>query len=244
MTAERKYTDKDVRQDSTLRQIAEEYVVNYGGDFEPLVNAVRMMEEGEKLPTNIIRVVLNCMRHDREVANQLPNPENLQPRLELVTDRPTRKLPRRIPWDYPCDYPESHDGHGWKDPGSGVNNHWCPGVPFAINREHFFTRAVVNRPFFCARGGKLIHIASHEDLGTSILWRPWRRHEYGEAEAIELAVKSLCRYPSIIRKPVLLTREEAMTLDAVAIVEVEFCRHCLDVIDEEVEWWQVQLKKH
>lgn len=69
-----RYTDRDVREDDRLRELAIAYLQQYGGDFDPLVRAKRAMLAGAELTTTIIRTVLNCMRHDVNVADKMPIP--------------------------------------------------------------------------------------------------------------------------------------------------------------------------
>lgn len=99
-----KYTDRDVREDPRLGDLAKAYLLTYGGEFEPLREAQSALLEFGNLTTPMIRKVLNCMRHDHHVASAMPRParpsfgiEDIkafrntqqqvqQPRLRLVED--------------------------------------------------------------------------------------------------------------------------------------------------------------
>lgn len=231
MTAERKYTDRDVRENITLRAIAENYVVDYGGDFEPLVNAVKMMEEGERLPTNVIRVVLNCMRNDYTVAESLPNPT--RPRLEVVRNVTKKKSP---PYMMQCDLEFSHEGHTWsEEPIDGVNKylHYCNGVAFEINRGRVVMVAHIKTPYVIARSGKLIH--STTGVGECEWYMP--RHEYGWPDNWnnpKLSVQTICRFPSVIRHGILLTKEQValQRMYPNTIRPLNMCPHCKDAQGE------------
>lgn len=233
MVAERKYTDRDVRENPSLRRIAVDYLMDYGGDFEPLVDAIDMLKSGAQLPTNVIRVVLNCMRHDRNVADSMPEPT--RPKLELVMDEEKpKKKKKKLPWQSQCDNPESHEDHIWDEPKG--DRHWCKGVPFPINREPFWARAVSRRPFVLARGGKMIHYASLEQ-GSGVYWSP-PRHEYGMAKPHELAIKTLCRYPSILKRPILLSADDASLIVFTGPLiekQITLCPYCVNEIEMEVE---------
>ena len=70
-----RYTDRDVREDPRLTQLAMAYLANYGGDFEPLVRAKLYLRQHEELTTVLVRTTLNCMRFDVHVAHELPVPQ-------------------------------------------------------------------------------------------------------------------------------------------------------------------------
>lgn len=234
MTAERKYTDRDVREDSTLKLLAEEYIQNYGGDFEPLVNAVAIYRDTGDLPVSIVRVVLNCMRYDRNVAPHLPNPKKYEMGAVVEIERHRKK---RKNYYQDCDNFESHYGHSWQ--GEENDTYWCSGVPFLINRETFSTCATVKFPLAKARHGKLVHHITGE---AWIYWLP-PSHTYGPARAIELQVKSLCKYPSVIVRPQLLSAEKATSLISLNPADLALCPYCQAVINSmEVRKCQQQLR--
>ena len=81
---ERKYTDADVRADTSLIELAYEYLDTYPGEFDPLVRAQDVVRSGRPLTTPQIRVVLNCMRNDWDIADKMPRP------MAKVIDMPVR----------------------------------------------------------------------------------------------------------------------------------------------------------
>lgn len=87
------YTDRDVREDESLQNVALAYLRGYGGTFEPLVEAKDKLGRGNALPVQTIRMVLNCMRHDMSVVDRLPVP-NRQATFDYLDDffTPPRKL--------------------------------------------------------------------------------------------------------------------------------------------------------
>jgi hypothetical protein len=71
-----KYTDQHVADEENLfRRIATEYVQNYHGNFDLLIDYRRRVEAGLPLSIPMIRATLNCMRHDARVVN-LPPPRS------------------------------------------------------------------------------------------------------------------------------------------------------------------------
>lgn len=70
-----KYTDRDVREDPRLAELACAYLKTYGGDFEPLLEAKTYLRVVGEPPAAMIRRTLNCMRHDHSVAGQMPTPQ-------------------------------------------------------------------------------------------------------------------------------------------------------------------------
>lgn len=231
MTAERKYTDRDVRENPSLRELAENYLCDYGGDFEPLVDAqfaLMNLPFGEQLPTNTVRVVLNCMRHDNNVASSLPEP--VRPKLELVT-MPRRN--RKYKFWLDCDNTESHEPHSW---GEDTDRHRCSGVPFEINREYTIVLdAKVKLPYVRAGQSQLIHMTTGEAWSYWQIADPIRvfddlraaTHKYGPRFPSDLHVKTVCKYPSIIKNGTLLDGDEVSELLKKNIFNIHLCPHCV-----------------
>lgn len=67
----RKYTDTDVRLHPELRQQAVAYAVEYGGDFDYMLQAQATALATGDLRPGVVRGVLNCMRTDPAVASNL-----------------------------------------------------------------------------------------------------------------------------------------------------------------------------
>jgi hypothetical protein len=72
-----KFTDQHVRMRPDLRALAVQYALEYTGEFEPLVRANIWAENNGELSIPTARMVLNCMRHDLNVAANLPDPYGL-----------------------------------------------------------------------------------------------------------------------------------------------------------------------
>lgn len=101
-----------------------------------------------------------------------------------------------------CDKTTPHYQHGDSKGRDWVT---CPGIPFPINRKSYTLTAYVKRPFAIARQGRLIH---GSESRAYLSWLP-RPHEWGFWSQPELVVKLKCRYPSYIRRPVLLDANQA-----------------------------------
>lgn len=194
---ELRYTDRDIREDDSLMDLAVAYLNVYGGDFEPLVNAQREMVSSGELSTRTARVVLNCMRYDINVSDSLPEPKS--PSL-VVRKR------QKVLTELQCANTEPHYTHWWRPSGEALHTPnpiaesvRCDGLPWKLTRERFQTKATVKRQFVAARTGKLVHRASGE---AYVRWYP-PPHEYGPAAFRELSVKLICKFPSWVHKPVL-----------------------------------------
>lgn len=96
-----RYTDRDVREDSRLVDLACAYLRTYGGDFEPLIEAKTYLRVVGEPPTAMIRRVLNCMRHDVNVAGKMPVPSRPSFDIEDVVapPEPVRRERPRYPFD-------------------------------------------------------------------------------------------------------------------------------------------------
>jgi len=71
--AQDRYTDRHVREDVSLIDVAEGYAQAYTGDFEFMVDIRDRLRDGQRLTVTQVRGVLNCMRHDPRVGH-LPVP--------------------------------------------------------------------------------------------------------------------------------------------------------------------------
>lgn len=72
-----KFTDQHVRARSDLYDLAVQYALEYQGEFDPLVRAHVWAQNNGQLSIATARMVLNCMRHDLNVAATLPDPYGL-----------------------------------------------------------------------------------------------------------------------------------------------------------------------
>lgn len=73
---DQKYTDIDVRQDPFLLAAAVKYARSYIGEFDFMTAASTIVHDRGTLPIAVARGVLNCMRADPRIANDLPTPHN------------------------------------------------------------------------------------------------------------------------------------------------------------------------
>lgn len=227
---ETKYTDRDVRENNCLVEMAYEYVENYTGDFEYLIDMKMRLAQGYDLTTPMVRGILNCMRHDPRVSG-LPAP--LPPSEGVVVElRQPKRSKRRKGYDRdnpePCPKTESHDNHVW---WKGDDPYWCEGIEWAITRLRYPDYpALVKTPFVVARSGTLIHSVAPD--GHYFRWRQ-HRHEWGfwrmpgeEFDDPDLIINLVCRFPSVLKNPALLTIERAEQM--IEVCELGWCPHCAD----------------
>lgn len=183
------YTNRDVANNDSLIRMAEKYATEYKGEFEPLVSARDQMLILGNLSIPVARVVLNCMRHDDEVCDSMPAPVG-------------RVSKARNNKEESCSITGPHYAH-WSGDAR------CPGVPWAINRPDYVDfKAVIKFPLAVSKSGSLIHRTE----GTGIMrWHPLQ-HEWGYFKFTpDLYVKLVCKYPSILRNPVLISEEPDYT---------------------------------
>lgn len=209
-----KYTDRDVREDVSLRTIAETYIDHYGGEFEPLLNAKREFFSTGRLETRTARVVLNCMRYDPMVSHLLHEP---RPQLALIRDT---TMPKPF-----CNDSRPHYPHGET---RGRKYYKCEGVPFPINRGDFCTRTVVKARYAAARNSSIYHKTSGKG---KVYWRP-PFHTMGPAKFEELIVDLICKYPSVLVDPMLFIEEPT---DLLSTIKKKpglrtLCRYCAEGI--------------
>lgn len=101
VTHDYRYTDRDVREDPRLAELAMAYLRTYGGEFEPLIEAKTYLRVvGPELPTAMVRKTLNCMRHDFNVADRMPVPRRAEVDFDrlLPTQQPVTPAQRRPPF--------------------------------------------------------------------------------------------------------------------------------------------------
>lgn len=231
---EHKYSDRDVRENPDLAEMAYEYLDTYGGEYEPLVRAQEVLRDGRYLTTSQTRVVLNCMRHDWNIADQLPQP------MAKVIEMPQRDnevevIPKRKKFKEPsykdryvyCGSDDLHPPHAYE--ANGYDQWRCDGK--ANDRpDHLWTDAKIKTPYVKAPGGKMIHLLGE---GSNFHWYPYRYgNGYGSNTNSlwprfppDLSVKLLCKHPSWLRNPMLLWElpENLITNDGKPI---KLCKYC------------------
>jgi len=211
-----KYSDRDVREDPRLRELAISYINQYGGNFEPLLRAKMAMASGHELNVPQVRMVLNCMRHDAQVSDTLPKPRfpfvvpkgggggkviDLIPRQRR---RDSMEVVRRQ-----CSNTEPHEAHRIVEDDNGFGepyNAVCDGIPFPINRKAVLKRieAKVKAPFAAGKTGGLVHKTAGYGYTD---WMP-NRHDWGYRHQI-FKVKLVCKNPGWLTWPVLYMEEPA-----------------------------------
>jgi hypothetical protein len=194
-----RYSDRDVREDQSLMNLAMAYIDVYGGDFEPLVAAKSEFAAYGSLTTRTARVVLNCMRYDVNVSASLPAPQ----RPALVYDKPRNRRRRSNEIEHrPCLIREPHYTHMWTTDSDDLVD--CPGIPYEINRSMYQLPARIKKPYTFGRGAtSLIHRTTGEGYLT---WHPnW--HGYGFIIPPVLHVRTACiETTRTLKNPALMDR--------------------------------------
>jgi hypothetical protein len=225
---ERKYTDRDVRENPDFHLTVIHYLNDYEGEFDFLVDCKMRVAMERELTVGMVRGILNCMRHDPRVTG-LPEPRYPTEGKVLQMPLPNKKQRSRIK---DCDIEEFHGPHGRSiDPDYYVY-HYCEGR-YPINRSDFDKPAVIKVPFMMSKFGKLIHRVSQEPGDAWFMWRPnahawgWRYSHEGDPD---LYVRTLCHYPRIIDNPVLFDSDN---LNVAKMMRVgssahqhEYCKRC------------------
>lgn len=218
---EYKYTDQDVREDDRLRTIALNYLAQYGGDYAPLVERKLELGRPHLISTRDIRVILNCMRHDFNVAATLPRPERVVVS-EIAPRQRKTKAQREADWEKPCGYKtEPHTGHGWTD--TELERHWCKGIDWPIMRGQFFLDAIIKAPYAVAQARSMVH--KPVALGN-VKWYP-NFHEWGWLADPELEARMVCK--TYLRRPILL---KELPDNSSPLTAIPLCKRCFSDVNQ------------
>jgi hypothetical protein len=186
--AERRYNDRDVRDDPRLEGLAIEYLEAYTGEFEFLIDMKMRVAADYGLTTGMVRGVLNCMRNDPRVRD-LP-----EPGIEEVA--PLRLVKEGCPL-----IGREHGIHWIHLPGGGQQH--CLGW-HAMTRDITQTTARFPAPYLRGRSSDLVHRSTHEGVLT---WFPRNFHTEGQAEVAFWEVKPVCPLPAL-KNPDLLAADD------------------------------------
>lgn len=214
-----KYTNRDVREDPRLTELAVVYLQESANEFEPLVLARQELIETGALRVQTVRIILNCMRNDYKVGDQMPVPD--RPTLSLVV--PSKGKAVQKPEE--CGQSTPHVGHYF------VTQHWgnvyCYGV--TNGRKHSFERSFTPKVGYAkARTGALIHRPADEGS-----WIMYWTNQYGPGfKRTEVSLKLSCKYPSRIKNPLLMNLDQAMEVAGTPVNNLKpdelilFCQRC------------------
>jgi hypothetical protein len=255
---ERKYTDADVRADPELTEMVYDYLDKYAGEYDPLVRAQSVLKRGSYLTTAQTRVVLNCMRHDWDIADQMPAP------MAQVIDMPQRDETEVYGYMQPtkkkgkkrqqtrgylgpqeCGSTELHMAHNWNDE-TFPDAYWHCGGKNNGREGYLFIDAKIKTPYVKATGGRMVHLLGE---GSYFHWVPnvhgdgygGMLRQIGQSEADKslwgrfpphLHVKVLCKHPSWLTDPFLLWEipDGLITNDGQPI---GLCKYCKEVRDSD-----------
>lgn len=232
-----KYSDRDVRENPDFESLAEEYLENYEGEFDFLVDCKMRVASGRHLSTGMVRGVLNCMRVDPRLPYDLPEP--LPPEEGVVVPMKRKKQKREEVYD--CPLTERGIYHSHKIMPRMMR--YCSGL-YRINRSGSRTKLRIHAGLHAKAKSDpsfLIHkVAS--DPGEILHNAEWSvpPHEYGWYDVWRgphFNVKLGCKYPSWLRDPLLVTEEqvEEYNRDPIKIkgkpVIWKYCPRCFPPFD-------------
>lgn len=230
-----KYTDRDVREDGRLTELAITYLRTTGSTFEPIVRAQRVLAEEGALSVTAIRTVLNCMRQDFYLKIEMPIPE--RPLYVVPDDRPRVKID--MPKKAKCERTDVHPSHAIDPSRWGANN-----ICYGIKNDRPFRLDVpvkIKVGYIKGRQGMQMH-APHPNKNHHV-----ERYcnQYGDGFVTygglleRFVVHTVCRTPGRLTNPMLLTFEEALEIVGTAPLKIHpdkvitWCKTCFaEVFDE------------
>lgn len=200
-----KYTDRDVRENPDFYGRVHNYLVDYSGDFQFLVDCKMRIMSGIELPVGMVRGVLNCMRIDPRVTN-LPEPlvyEECDFDADVIPMRqgygrgPTKqKIARRD-----CQIEEYHT-HTFKD-WEYLN--FCPGK-YEYDRDIYDLPATIHSEYTAIKAKSPSVFRIHKVGRAMFQWFP-NRHEAGFYREPQPIVWTHCKFPRYLRDGILLNNQ-------------------------------------
>ena len=190
-----KYTDQDVRQNPDFYGIVVNYLVDYSGEFQFLIDCKMRIASNMDLTVGMVRGVLNCMRVDPRVKD-LPEPMEW-PEDVIPIDKSYRRPKKRR--KIPCTRTDYHS-HRYED---WDTYEYCPGK-YEYNRTSYQLSATVHPEYVFVKGKSAATKTVHLVTKAEVIWYP-ERNVAGFIKEPELIIHTACRYPYYLRNPKLLT---------------------------------------
>lgn len=203
----RKYTDRDVRENPDFRLTVIDYLDQYEGEFEFLIDMKMRVASGYEMSVGMIRGVLNCMRNDPRVTG-MPDP---LPEEEGRVIQMPRQRRRSVQVAEP-EYVEEK----CPDRGTEHNSHWFP-LKMRNGRQHCngwhaLTRDLVTKKarfhadYLRGRNSNIIHRSTHEGQVTFF---PLNFHTTSGSYCAMHEVRPKCTPGAAwLRSPSLLTTQD------------------------------------
>lgn len=209
-----KYTDRDVRENPDFYGAAVNYLVEYEGEFQFLIDCKMRVASGMDLTTGMVRGILNCMRVDPRVKN-LPEPiEWPEDVIPIDRERSSYRRPKKRV-RVPCTRTDFHE-HKFED---WETYEYCPGK-YEYNREVYELPAKVHPEYIFVKGKSPTVFTVHLVTESVVQWSP-HRHEGGFYK-VELIVRTACKYPYYLRNPILLSAQDVQNCNGL----LYRCRYC------------------
>lgn len=243
-----RYTDRDVRDNPGVTARVVQYLREYTGEFEFLVDCKARVDNADDLSVGMIRGILNCMRNDPRVIG-LPTPKGLSEDENILEFKPKRtdrawKSNKEMEKLVKCENTDYHGEHGgahYKDAEGFDGFKRCEGV-HRINRESFQVRANLKVPYIMPKTVGLVHKVGDEsilpqqrDEWTMVSWYMWRvnTHAFGwwwedlhySNQGPDLYVRTACKYPRYLENPRLVPADH-LTLARTSEVSKGLCPRC------------------
>lgn len=206
---DRRYNDRDVRDNPDLHAVAVRYLEQYTGEFDFLVDMrIRALDEDYGLTVGMVRGVLNCMRNDPRVRDlPEPGPQDTEEASNVVSitgrghwvqrGKAVTPASKERP---PCPQAGTeHYIHRYPDPDDPSSSWHCLGW-HALTRRSTDTEARFHADYLRGANSNVIHRSSHTGWVT---WWPHRHHEEGQATPDWWHVKPTCYTPAL-KQPTLL----------------------------------------
>jgi hypothetical protein len=214
-----KYTDRDVRENPDFYGAAVNYLVEYEGEFQFLIDCKMRVASGIDLTTGMVRGILNCMRVDPRVKN-LPAPIEW-PEDVIPIDRPSRTKPKRK-HRVDCTRTDVHE-HKYED-WQYLN--YCPGIYLCSRETRYRREATVHSEFIFVKGKSPSTLTVHLVTKAEVEWTPFV-HRWGWARNPEVIVHTACTYPHYLRNPILLRPQDVQDYNDQFKHELDEDKHLL-----------------
>lgn len=231
---DRRYNDRDVRDNPGYLEHVLDYLEGYTGEFDFLVDMKMRAAAEYDLTTGMVRGVLNCMRNDPRVKT-LPAPtgddfeeENVIPMRRKAKREPAPETPL-------CPLMGTEHGIHWYGyEGADVK----PGSQWRCLGWHALTRGVTRTSarfhgdYLRGPASNVIHRSTHEG---EIVWHPGRPHQEGGAYFLTWTVRPTCYTPPLTRPETLTAAQvrAARPRDTATLADqpVRLCRRCFPGTD-------------
>jgi hypothetical protein len=241
----RKFIDRDVRDRPGYKDVAEDYVRKYTGEFPYVVDMQNYLKRGGDMSVGQVRAILNCMRNDPRVGGIAVPFEVVNFEQEEKNVQPIRRKPKSTRWletNLPCFSMAPHEEHAespvFDEAANTSTTNRCPGVPFLVNREMvIWVGARIHAPLVRARLSAIVHKVATNAKGDQgfIEWshsrikyyRGGKHHEYGYGMPTLYVYTGCSKNARSLQSPVLLKEmPDLQILSQLTGLGARTCKRC------------------